>query len=175
MQQLDLPKNYPSGLHDHEIQKYVTIALDATNSYARNQNVVKGASYWKDIADIGIAELNKRIQNRNLANIEHLNTQITTLNNQIRFLNIENRKSGRVNKTMTIITIVLACISIGLSYITVFPIKDKEQEIIEARKMDLLRLNYEALKEQNYLTRQQQLKDDAKRIESELKNKPDKR
>lgn len=170
MNRFELPNGYPSGLNDYEIQKYVKNAIQIISNKVTNPFTISDSSDFKDVADLGISELNMRAQSRQLQNIEHLNTQITTLNKQIDHLNQENKKSGKVNRMMTIITIVLACISIGLSWITVFPAQDKEKEQIEARKMDLLRMNMEELKENNYLLRQKMLKDEMKELKVQPKS-----
>ncbi|NER13496.1 hypothetical protein GWK08_08615 [Leptobacterium flavescens] len=70
MSKVNIPNNYPKGCSDDSIKKVVEECQTkiATVNYA--YNVVLGTSYYATIAEQGNAELNRRLSERLITNLE---------------------------------------------------------------------------------------------------------
>lgn len=108
---IQIPEEYPVKLTDDELFKQIEVYTKKATIAGRSESYVVGPSYWKEMVELGQIEISNRIQSKLL-------NQINDLTTEIRLLKEDNRKSGRINLSLSIVTIVLALITGYLGYDT---------------------------------------------------------
>lgn len=100
-------KTYPLGFSDFEILREIEINSDnLRKNLMYSPTGVASPVFFTSKIDLGYNELHKRNNEKFLQ--------------QVKRLNDENEKSGKINLRLNVITILLAVISIILSVITLF-------------------------------------------------------
>lgn len=126
-----IPKEYPTELPDEELVKLITEYSTAATTAGRPSNYSVGPSYWKEMVDLGQSELSNRVQ-------KNLLLEIGNLKDEIRLLKEDNEKSGRINKRLNYITIVLAIITGIVGYMS---LRLAEPEKLNGKTISTLQLN----------------------------------
>lgn len=70
MNRVDIPDNYPIGCSDELIKKVVVECQNKITKVNYASNVVLGTSYYTSVAEQGNAELNRRLNEKLISNLE---------------------------------------------------------------------------------------------------------
>lgn len=108
---IEIPEEYPSQLSNEELLELIKKYSKQATIAGRSEQYVTGPSYWKEMVELGQLEISNRIQN-------NLFSEIGKLTTEIKLLKEDNKKSGRINFALSILTIILAIITGYLGYIT---------------------------------------------------------
>lgn len=70
MSRVDIPSNYPKGCSDDSIKKVVEECQNKISRINYASNVVLGTTYYAQVAEQGNAELNRRLSEKLISNLE---------------------------------------------------------------------------------------------------------
>ena len=70
MSRIDIPDNYPKGCSDDLIKKVVEGCQNKIARVNYASNVVLGTTYYSQVAEQGNAELNRRLNEKLITNLE---------------------------------------------------------------------------------------------------------
>jgi len=107
----EIPEDYPGQLSNEDLLELIKQYSKRATIAGRSETYVTGPSYWKEMVELRQIEISNRIQN-------NLFIEIGKLTTQIELLKKDNRKSGRINHALSVLTIILAILTGYLGYIT---------------------------------------------------------
>ena len=96
---MEITESYPDKLSDSEVQEIISKCAERTvRATRKGSNYSLGPSFYNSMAELGINELNKRIQGRLLIELEKQRKN--------------NNRAELTNKVLTFITIILAFVTL---------------------------------------------------------------
>ncbi|RZL02304.1 MAG: hypothetical protein EOO89_29755 [Pedobacter sp.] len=151
----EIPEEYPALLDNEQLVELIKQYSKRATVAGRSEQYVVGPSYWKEMVELGQIEISNRIQNG-------LFSEIGKLANEIKLLKDDNRKSGRTNFVLSLLTIFLAVLTGYLGYITLDYSKSSAMtdarwkqdqiELLNQGNLELVKIN-KALTENSLLLR----------------------
>lgn len=143
---MEIPDSYPDKLSDEELQEIISKCAErSVRATKKNSNYSLGPAFYNSMAELGINEMNKRIQSRLLIELEKQRKN--------------NEKAQLTNRILTVITISLALVtlyigsqSLKFSEVDMESDTQWQQEQIEQLKQNneiLNSINMKMIKEKN--------------------------
>ena len=128
-----IPDEYPHQLNIDEVKDLASKYANNATRVSKRANTIFGATYWHQMSELGQTEISLRNQ--------------LELNSILADLKTENRKSGFINLALSLLTILLAIVTITVSIKSLdFAESDQiSDEVWKDEQIKVLNENKEAL------------------------------